>query len=51
MNLASSSSNVSPQSIQYLAKPEQLAVVDAASEGLSLFSLDTFGLVAPSPFY
>jgi len=34
-----------------LQQPEQMAVVDGASQGLSLFSLDTFSVVAPSPFY
>lgn len=41
---------VSPQSIQFLQQPEQLAVVDGASQGLSLLSLDTFSVVKPSPF-
>jgi hypothetical protein len=51
MSLVSLSSVVAPQSIQYLSQPEQLAVVDGASQGLSLLSLDTFGIVKPSPFY
>jgi hypothetical protein len=51
MSLISLSSVVAPQSIQYLSQPEQLAVVDGASQGLSLLSLDTFGIVKPSPFY
>jgi len=51
MSLAAISSVVSPQSIQFLQAPEQLAVVDGSSQGLSLFSLDTFGIVSPSPFY
>jgi hypothetical protein len=51
MSLAGLSSTVSPQSIQFLPQPEQLAVVDGASQGLSLWSLDTFGVVKPSPFY
>jgi hypothetical protein len=51
MSLASLSSVVSPQSILYLQQPEQMAVVDGSSQGLSLFSLDTFGIVKPSPFY
>ena len=42
---------VAPQSIQFLQQPEEMAVVDGASQGLSLFSLDTFGIVTPSPFY
>ncbi|RYZ09563.1 MAG: hypothetical protein EOO73_04520 [Myxococcales bacterium] len=51
MTLISQSTVVAPQSIQYLSQPEQLAVVDGASQGLSLLSLDTFGIVKPSPFY
>jgi hypothetical protein len=51
MSLASISTQVSPQSIQFLPQAEQLAVVDGSSQGLSLFSLDTFGVVKPSPFY
>jgi len=51
MNLASISTNVSPQQIQYLRQAEQLAIVDGSSQGLSMFSLDTFTVVAPSPFY
>ncbi len=50
MSLASLSSTVSPQSIQFLPHPEVLAVVDGSSQGLSLFSLDTFGVTEPSPF-
>jgi hypothetical protein len=51
MSLAAISSTVSPQSIQFLQHPEVLAVVDGSSQGLSLFSLDTFVPVKPSPFY
>lgn len=51
MSLSSVSTVVSPQSIQYLRQSEQIAVVDGASQGLSLFSLDTFAVVTPSPFY
>jgi hypothetical protein len=48
---STSSSVVAPQSIQFLPQAEQMAVVDGASRGLSLFSLDTFGVVKPSPFF
>lgn len=51
MSLAAISSTVSPQSIQFLQHPEVLAVVDGSSQGLSLFSLDTFAVAKPSPFY
>jgi hypothetical protein len=51
MTLTSLSAVVAPQSIQFLQAPEQMAVVDGASQGLSLFSLDTFSVVKPSPFF
>jgi hypothetical protein len=51
MSLTSISTVVAPQSIQFLQQPEEMAVVDGASQGLSLFSLDTFAIVRPSPFY
>jgi hypothetical protein len=51
MSLTNLSTVVAPQSIQFLQQPEQMAVVDGASQGLSLFSLDTFSVVKPSPFY
>lgn len=51
LSASTSSSVVAPQSIQFLQQPEQMAVVDGASQGLALFSLDTFGIVKPSPFY
>lgn len=51
MDLASLSSAVSPQSIQFLRQPEVVAVVDGSSLGLSLFSLDTFEVAKPSPFF
>ncbi len=51
MSLAAVSSAVSPQSIQFLRQPEVVAVVDGSSLGLSLFSLDTFEVAKPSPYY
>jgi hypothetical protein len=51
MSLNVVSNAVSPQSLQYLGQVEDLAVVDGASLGLTLFSLDTFSVVKPSPFY
>jgi hypothetical protein len=51
MSLSAVSSQVSPQSIQFLRQPEVMAVVDGSSLGLSLFSLDTFEVVEPSPYY
>jgi hypothetical protein len=51
MSLSSLSSAVSPQSLQFLRQPEVVAVVDGSSLGLSLFSLDTFEVSEPSPFF
>jgi hypothetical protein len=51
MSVAALSTVVAPQSLQYLPQLEQVAIVDGASQGLALFSLDTFGVVAPSPYY
>ncbi|HVY27777.1 MAG TPA: hypothetical protein VHB79_14580 [Polyangiaceae bacterium] len=51
MSMGQLSSSVSPQSIQYLGPLEDLAVVDGTNLGLTLFSLDTFSVVKPSPFY
>jgi hypothetical protein len=51
LTAAASTSAVSPQSIQFLRQPEVMAVVDGSSLGLSLFSLDTFEVVEPSPYY
>jgi hypothetical protein len=51
MSMGQLSASVSPQSIQYLGPLEDLAVVDGTNLGLTLFSLDTFSVVKPSPFY
>jgi hypothetical protein len=51
MSLRNVSENVGPQSIQFLREPELMAVVDGAGLGLTLFSLDTFGVTKPSPFF
>jgi hypothetical protein len=51
MSLSAVSSAVSPQSIQFLRQPEVMAVVDGSSLGLALFSLDTFEIAKPSPYY
>jgi hypothetical protein len=51
MSLSAISATVSPQSIQFLKQPEVMAIVDGSSLGLSLFSLDTFEAVDPSPFF
>ena len=51
MSLRNVSENVSPQSIQFLQDPELMGVVDGQGLGLSLLSLDTFGVAKPSPFF
>ena len=51
MSLSAVSSAVSPQSIQFLRQPEVMAVVDGSTLGLSLFSLDTFEIIEPSPYF
>jgi hypothetical protein len=51
LSALSSAKAVSPQSIQFLRQPEVMAVVDGSSLGLSLFSLDTFEVAKPSPYY
>lgn len=51
MSLAAQSSSVNPQSMTYLPEVGYLAVVDGANLGLSLFDLNSLGVVAPSPFF
>jgi hypothetical protein len=51
MSLASQSTSVNPQSISYIPNLGYLAVVDGSTLGLSLFDLNSLGLVAPSPFF
>jgi hypothetical protein len=50
INLAGSTSSVSPQSMRYIDVLRQLAVVDGASQGLVLIDLDTVNL-ARSPYF
>ena len=51
MSLATQSSAVNPQSMSYLPELGYLAVVDGSTLGLSLFDLNSLGVVAPSPFF
>ena len=51
MSLATQSSAVNPQSISYLPELGYVAVVDGSNLGLSLFDLNSLGVVAPSPFF
>jgi hypothetical protein len=51
MSLATQSSAVNPQSMAYLPELGYLAVIDGSTLGLSLFDLDSLGVVSPSPFF
>jgi hypothetical protein len=51
MSLASQTTSVSPQSIGYIADPGYLTVVDASTLGLTLFDLNSLGVVLPSPYF
>ena len=50
LNLASSTTSVSPQSMRFVEAFQQLAVVDGASQGLMLFELNNVAL-AHSPYF
>ena len=51
MSLATQSSAVNPQSMAYLPEFGYLAVIDGSTLGLSLFNLDSLGVVPPSPYF
>jgi hypothetical protein len=51
MSLATQSSSVNPQSMVYIPELGFLAVVDGSTLGLSLFDLNSLGVVTPSPFF
>jgi hypothetical protein len=51
MSLSTQSTQVSPQSMSYLPGYGYLAVVDASTLGLSLFDLNSLGVVPPSPYF
>jgi hypothetical protein len=51
MSLSTSSTQVSPQSMSYLPGYGYLAVIDAATLGLSLFDLNSLAVVSPSPYF
>ena len=51
MSLTTQSTAVNPQSMTYLAELGQLGVVDGSTLGLSLFDLNSLGVVAPSPYF
>ncbi|HEX3851008.1 MAG TPA: hypothetical protein VHW01_08580, partial [Polyangiaceae bacterium] len=51
MSLSTQSNQVSPQSMSYLPGYGYLAVVDSSTLGLSLFDLNSLGVVLPSPYF
>jgi hypothetical protein len=51
MSLETQSSAVNPQSMVYIPELGYLAVVDGSTLGLSLFDLNSLGVVTPSPFF
>ena len=51
MTLSTASTQVSPESMSYFPGYGYLAVVDASTLGLSLFDLNSLGVVAPSPYF
>ena len=51
MSLSTQSNQVSPQSMSYLPGYGYLAVVDSSTLGLSLFDLNSLGVVSPSPYF
>ena len=51
MSLATQSRDVNPQSMAYLPELGYLAVIDGSTLGLSLFDLDSLGVVLPSPYF
>jgi hypothetical protein len=51
MSLSTQSNQVSPQSMSYLTGYGYLAVVDSSTLGLSLFDLNSLGVVLPSPYF
>jgi hypothetical protein len=51
MSLTTISNSVNPQAMSYIPELGYLAVVDGSTLGLSLFDLNSLGVVSPSPFY
>ncbi len=51
MSLTSQSSAVNPQSMSYLPELGYLAVIDGSTIGLTLFDLNSLGVVIPSPYF
>ena len=51
MSLETQSSSVNPQSMAYIPELGYLAVVDGSTLGLSIFDLNSLGVVSPSPVF
>jgi hypothetical protein len=51
MSLTTVSNSVNPQAMSYIPELGYLAVIDGSTLGLSLFDLNSLGVVSPSPFY
>jgi hypothetical protein len=51
MSLTTQTSAVNPQSIGYIADPGFLTVIDGSTLGLTLFDLNSLGIVLPSPYF
>jgi hypothetical protein len=51
MSLATQSTSVNPQSMVYIPELGFMAVVDGSTLGLSLFDLNSLGVVLPSPYF
>jgi hypothetical protein len=51
MSLASQSISVNPQAMTYIPELGFIGVVDGSTLGLSLFDLNSLGVVTPSPYF
>jgi hypothetical protein len=51
MSLAAQSFSVNPQAMTYIPELGFIGVVDGSSLGLSLFDLNSLGVVTPSPYF
>ena len=51
MSLTTQTNSVNPQSLGYIADPGFLTVVDGSTLGLTLFDLNSLGIVLPSPYF
>jgi len=51
MSLATQTSAVNPQAIDFIPELNLLAVIDGSTLGLTLFDLDSLGISLPSPYF